>query len=212
MILGIIAGIAVIGTVGAMIVGMSDNNFLTMIGSGIIGGIVTLIVGFVISGYELDIIKYGIERDNGSPNLDFVRQFINGVKLFVVNIVYFIIPIIVGAILFVIFQDWLYGLITAILFIIFALAALMGQCRLAKTENLGNALSIGEAIGDITRVGIVKLILFIIVVFIIVFILALIVGFISQLNSIVGGILTGILGVYIIFFVSRATGLLYSDV
>ena len=102
MILGIIAGIAVIGTVGAMIVGMSDNNFLTMIGSGIIGGIVTLIVGFVISGYELDIIKYGIERDNGSPNLDFVRQFINGVKLFVVNIVYFIIPIIVGAILFVI--------------------------------------------------------------------------------------------------------------
>lgn len=73
MILGIIAGIAVIGTVGAMIVGMSDNNFLTMIGSGIIGGIVTLIVGFVISGYELDIIKYGIERDNGSPNLDFVR-------------------------------------------------------------------------------------------------------------------------------------------
>ena len=212
MILGIIAGIAVIGTVGAMIVGMSDNNFLTMIGSGIIGGIVTLIVGFVISGYELDIIKYGIERDNGSPNLDFVRQFINGVKLFVVNIVYFIIPIIVGAILFVIFQDWLYGLITAILFIIFALAALMGQCRLAKTENLGNALSIGEAIGDITRVGIVKLILFIIVVFIIVFILALIVGFISQLNSIVGGILTGILGVYIIFFVSRATGLLYYDV
>lgn len=212
MILGIIAGIAVIGTVGAMIVGMSDNNFLTMIGSGIIGGIVTLIVGFVISGYELDIIKYGIERDNGSPNLDFVRQFINGVKLFVVNIVYFIIPIIVGAILFVIFQDWLYGLITAILFIIFALAALMGQCRLAKTENLGNALSIGEAIGDITRVCIVKLILFIIVVFIIVFILALIVGFISQLNSIVGGILTGILGVYIIFFVSRATGLLYSDV
>ena len=83
---------------------------------------------------------------------------------------------------------------------------------MAKTENLGNALSIGEAIGDITRVGIVKLILFIIVVFIIVFILALIVGFISQLNSIVGGILTGILGVYIIFFVSRATGLLYSDV
>ena len=212
VILGIIAGIAVIGTVGAMIVGMNDNNFLTMIGSGIIGGIVTLIVGFVISGYELDIIKYGIERDNGSPNLDFVRQFINGVKLFVVNIVYFIIPIIVGAILSVIFQDWLSGLITAILFIIFALAALMGQCRLAKTENLGNALSIGEAIGDITRVGIVKLILFIIVVFIIVFILALIVGFISQLNSIVGGILTGILGVYITFFVSRATGLLYSDV
>ncbi len=212
IILGIILGIAVGGTAIGVATGVALKNPFTAIGSGIIGLIIALIIGFVISGYQLDIVKFGINRDAGSPGIDIVRQFINGVKLFVVQIVYYIIPIIIGAILALIFQHWLSGLITIILCIVFALAAFMAQCRLAKTEDLGNALAIGEAIGDISRVGIVKVLLFIILIFVIAFILALIVGFIYQWNGTVGGILMGILGVYLTFFVGRATGLLYSDV
>ncbi|MEE1149945.1 MAG: DUF4013 domain-containing protein, partial [Methanobrevibacter sp.] len=92
------------------------------------------------------------------------------------------------------------------------LALMMGQCRLAKTEDLGYALSIGDAIGDISRIGVVKLLLFVIIVFIITFVLFFIVGAIMRWNSTIGGILFGILGVYITFFSARATGLLYSDV
>ena len=212
VILGIILGIAVGGTIIGVASGVALKNPFTAIGTGIIGIIIALIVGFVISGYGLDIIKYGINRDEGSPGIDIVRQFVNGVKLFVVQIVYYIIPIIIGAILAVIFQHWLSGWITIILIIIFALAAFMAQCRLAKTEDLGDALAIGEAIGDISRVGILKVLLFIILIFIIAFILLFIVGIIQQWNSTVGGILMGILGVYLAFFVARATGLLYSDV
>ena len=212
VILGIILGIAVGGTAIGVATGVALKNPFTAIGSGIIGLIIALIIGFVISGYQLDIVKFGINRDAGSPGIDIVRQIINGVKLFVVQIVYYIIPIIIGAILALIFQHWLSGLITIILCIVFALAAFMAQCRLAKTEDLGNALAIGEAIGDISRVGIVKVLLFIILIFVIAFILALIVGFIYQWNGTVGGILMGILGVYLTFFVGRATGLLYSDV
>ena len=212
LLLGVVAGVAIAGTVAAVIVGVSYNNVLAVIGSGILGIIVTLIIGFLISGYELDIIKYGIERNAGAPGIDFVRQFINGIKLFVVNIVYFIVPIIIGSILAIIFQHWLSGLITAILFIIFALAAIMGQCRLAKSEDLVEALAIGSAIGDISKVGILKLIVFIIVLFIIVLILAFIVSLINGWNTTVGGVLMGILGIYITFFASRAFGLLYSDV
>lgn len=212
IILGIILGIAISGTVVAVVAGAAANNALAVIGSGIIGIIIALIIGFVISGYQLDIVKYGINRDDGAPGIDFVRQFINGVKLFVVQIVYFIIPIIIEAILAVIFQHWLSGLITIILTIIFALAAFMGQCRLAKTEDLGNALAIGEAIGDISRVGILKLLLLIVLIVVIVFILSFIVGAIAQWNANVGGVLMGILGVYLAFFTARATGLLYSGV
>ena len=212
VILGIILGIAVGGTAIGVATGVALKNPFTAIGSGIIGLIIALIIGFVISGYQLDIVKFGINRDAGSPGIDIVRQCINGVKLFVVQIVYYIIPIIIGAILALIIQHWLSGLITIILCIVFALAAFMAQCRLAKTEDLGNALAIGEAIGDISRVGIVKVLLFIILIFVIAFILALIVGFIYQWNGTVGGILMGILGVYLTFFVGRATGLLYSDV
>ena len=212
IILGIILGIAVIGTVVGVAASAAVDNVLAAFGAGIIGLIIALLIGFVISGYELDIVKYGINRNDGAPGIDIVRQFINGVKLFAVNIVYFIIPIIISAILAVIFQHWLSAIISAILFIIFALAAFMGHCRLAKTEDLGNALAIGEAIGDISRVGIGKLILFIIVVVLIAFVLYFIVALIAQWNQTVGGTLMGILGVYITFFVGRATGLLYSDV
>jgi hypothetical protein len=123
-----------------------------------------------------------------------------------------IIPIIISAILAVIFQHWLSGLISAIVSIIFALAMMMGHCRLAKTEDLGYALAIGDAIGDISRVGLLKLILFIILVFIIELVLFFIVFMILNWNATVGGILLGILGVYLTFFTARATGLLYSDV
>lgn len=212
IILGIILGISIIGTLIGIMAGMDANNVLTVLGSGVIGVIIALIVYFVISGYELDIIKLGITRSAGAPSIDFVRQFINGVKLFVVSIVYFIVPIIVSAILAVIFQHWLSTIITTILFIIFGLAAFMAQCRLAKTEDLGYALAIGDAIGDISRVGIVKLLLYIIIVFIIAFVLLLIVSLIAQWNSYVGGVLLGILGVYLVFFQARAMGLLYSNV
>ena len=212
VILGIILGIAIAGTIAAIAASAAINNVLAAVGSGIIGIIIALIIAFVICGYELDIIKYGIRRDNGAPGIDFVRQFINGIKLLVVDVVYYIIPVIISAILAVIFQHWLSGVLSFILFLIFAFAAFMGKCRLAKSEDLSHALAVGEAIGDISRVGIVKLILFIIIVAIIVFVLALIVSAITQFNSTIGGILMGILGVYITFFVARATGLLYSNV
>ena len=212
LILGIILGIATAGTVAAVMVGAMAKNALAVLGSGIIGIIIALFIGFIITGYQLDIIKYGIERSNGAPGIDFIRQFFNGVKYFVVNIVYMIIPIIIAAILAVIFQHWLSGLLTVIISIIFSLALMMGQCRLAKTENLTYALSIGEAIGDISRVGIGKVVVFIVLMFIISFVLFFIAGLINQWNTTVGGILIGILGIYLIFFNGRATGLLYSDV
>ena len=76
IILGVILGIAAF----TFIVGASLDNPVAAIGSGILGFIIVLFITFVISGYELDIIKLGINRDPGSPEIDVVRQFINGVK------------------------------------------------------------------------------------------------------------------------------------
>jgi hypothetical protein len=211
-ILGIILGIAVGGTVFGMVASSETHNVLAALGSGIIGVIVAIILGFFISGYELDIVKYGIERSSAGPEIDFVRQFFNGFKYFIVSIVYMIVPMILSAIFGFIFSGWLSTVLSVIVGIIFALALMMGQCRLAKTEDLGYALSIGEAIGDISRVGFGKLIAFILLVVIIMIVLLLVVGLINNLNSTVGGILLVILGVYLTFFSARATGLLYSEV
>ena len=212
VILGIIAGIAVGGTIAGIGLSMQANNMFAAAGSGIIGVIVALFISFLIVGYELDIVKFGINRDAGSPSIDPVRQFVNGIKLLIVQIVYMIIPILIAVILGAIFQHWLSTIITFIIAIIFGLAALMGQCRLAKTESLGNALAVGEAIGDISKVGILKIILFIICLIIVALIISFISVAVTQLNATVGGIVLGILNVYFTFVVARATGLLYSDV
>ena len=211
-ILGIILGIALGGTLIGVLAGSEANNVLAVLGSGVIGIIIALVLGFFITGYELDIVKHGIERSAAGPDVDFIRQFFNGVKYFVVSIIYMIVPIIISAILAVVFQHWLSSIITLILSIIFGLALMMGQCRLAKTEDLGYALAIGDAIGDISRVGIFKLLALVIIVLVITFILYFIVGAISQWNATVGGVVLGIVGVYLAFFSARATGLLYSNV
>ncbi|WP_407431033.1 DUF4013 domain-containing protein [Methanobrevibacter sp.] len=211
-ILGIIVGIVVGSSFVGMVISINGGKVVETLASGFIGFIVALFVGFIVSGYQLDIIKFGIERRNDGPSFDVMRQFFNGVKLFVVSLVYYIIPLIIVAILGLFLQNWIMAIITFILFVIFALAQFMAQCRLAKTEDLGVALAIGDAIGDISRVGILRLLLFIIMVFLIAFILFFICALIMRWNNTVGGILMGFIGVYVMFFSGRASGLLYSDV
>ena len=104
------------------------------------------------------------------------------------------------------------NIIIIIITIVFAFAEFMAICRLAKYESLGEALAIGEAIGDISRVGMLKLLVTILVVLIISFIILFVMMLIFQANEYIGGILLGICGVYLTFFYNRAIGLLYSDV
>ena len=178
---------------------------------GLIGIIIFVLVYFLIEGYGLDVVKYGIERRSDSPGIDMGRQISNAIKLVVVTIVYFIIPVIITFVLGLFLRNWLVSIIALILFIVFALANFMAKCRLAKTDDLGAALVIGEAIGDITRVGIVKLLAVAALVIVISFIIVLIVSAIASLNDLIGDILFGIALVYIIFFYHRAIGLLYSE-
>ena len=212
VILGIILGIVLGGTVGAIVATNSVNNVLASMALLFVGVVVALFIGFVISGYQLDILRYAINKDTGAPGIDFIRQFFDGVKLFIVKIVYYLIPAIIGVILSFILQDWLSTIISLILFIIFALAEFMGECRLAKHDDLSTALSIGEAIADISKVGFLKLVVVIIVVTIISLVLSIICGALIKWNPIVGGFVSGIFGVYCVFFTGRAAGLLYSEV
>ena len=213
VVLGIIAGLAVGGTVVGVATGTAANNAWLTGGAGIIGLIISIVLFLLIDGYQLDIVKYGINRDPGAPGIDVVRQVTNAIKLIIVYIVYFIVPVIIAALLFFLLgKGILTIIIAAIIAIVFTLAEFMAKCRLAKTDSLGEALAIGSAIGDISRVGLVKILLTVIVVFVIAFIAGLIVVGISNLNSTIGSILMGIFGIYFAFFVNRASGLLYSGV
>lgn len=213
VILGIIAGVIGGAAVLSTAVSFTSKGWAAFASGGlaIVGIIVFILVLFLIEGYGLDIIKYGIERRADSPGIDFGRQVSNAVKLIVVSIVYYIVPAIIVFVLGLFLRDWIITIIAIILFIVFALANFMAKCRLAKTDNLGDALAIGEAIGDISRVGLGKLIATVVVIAIILVVVAIILAFIANINNTIGSILIGIFSVYFVFFYNRAIGLLYSD-
>ena len=212
IVLGIIA--AIIG--GAAVVSFATALRTTGIdefafsGVGLVGIIIFILVLFLIEGYGLDIIKYGIERRADGPGIDFGRQVANAIKLIVVNLVYYIVPAIIIFILGLFLRDWILTIISLILIIIFALANFMARCRLAKTDSLGEALAVGEAIGDISRVGIGRLITTVLIIIVVAAIIVFVVGIFSAINDTLGDIIFGIAMVYLIFFSHRAIGLLYS--
>lgn len=213
VILGIIAaligGTAVIGLITAA--NSQGVSGFALSGVGIIGFIIFILLIFLIEGYALDIVKYGIERRDDGPVIDFARQISNAIKLIIVDFVYYIVPSIIIFLLGIFLKDWLITIISLILLIVFALANFMARCRLAKSDSLGEALAIGEAIGDISRVGLGKLIATVIIVFVIALIIVFIVGVITNINQYLGNIIFGIAIVYLIFFYHRVIGLLYSD-
>ena len=212
-VLAIIAGIIGGASLLTIAASFSTKGFAGFAFSGlsIVGIIVFILVLFLIEGYGLDIIKYGIERRADSPGIDIGRQITNAIKLIVVSIVYYVIPAIIILVLGLFLRDWILTIISIILVIVFALANFMAKCRLAKTDSLGDALAIGEAIGDISRVGFGKIIATVIVIFIILLIIAVIIAFITNMNNTIGSILLGIFSVYFVFFYNRAIGLLYSE-
>lgn len=61
--------------------------------------ILGIIVSFIISGYQLGILKSGIDQVPEAPSFDWKNDLINGVKMLVVSIVYFIIPMIITLII-----------------------------------------------------------------------------------------------------------------
>ena len=213
MVLGIIAAIVGGTTIITIATSFSTVGFSSFAlgGVGIIEMIIFILVLFLIEGYGLDIVKFGIERRADGPGIDFTRQISNAIKLIVVTVVYYVIPVVIIFILQLFLKDWIMTIISIILVIVFALANFMAKCRLAKTDNLGDALAIGEAIGDISKVGLGKIIATVLVIFIILIVVAIIIALIANMNNIIGGILLGIFAVYFVFFYNRAIGLLYSE-
>ena len=88
-ILGIIAGLIGGASLLSIAASFSSKGLAGFAFSGlsIVGIIVLILVIFLIEGYALDIVKFGIERRSDSPGIDFGRQVSNAIKLIVVDFV-----------------------------------------------------------------------------------------------------------------------------
>ena len=185
--------------------------------------IISLVFAFIISGYGVAVIRNTIKNSDEIPGIDPVANIIDGIKVAIIGIVYYIIPLILVVII-----SFVLGLIGAglnqvsavviiasiigiILFVLFSIFEIVAVARFADKGELGAALSIGEVIEDAKRVGILNIILFTIVAVILILILSLIAGVLALIPII--GIIVGviILGGFMILFYNRGIGLLYAS-
>lgn len=84
--------LAVLGIV-LFALGLVDSIVYAVIGVFII--IAALAVGFIMGGYQISIMKSGIDGDENVPEFMWKENLITGIKYLVVCIVYFIIPAII---------------------------------------------------------------------------------------------------------------------
>ena len=89
VLLTIFAG--VFSTVGILfyILGVLNAEFFLWGG---LAAIVAMLIGWVMSGYSISVIKSGIELEDEVPEFVWWDNFITGFNGFIVSIVYFIIP------------------------------------------------------------------------------------------------------------------------
>ena len=102
-------------------------------------------------------------------------------------------------------------IVAIILFIIFSLMSFTGLVRFAKTGSGTEGLRFRQILRDMSKVGLIKIIVTLIVIYIIAFVLSLIIGLIGLIPYI--GVFIGIfVGVpFMLLFLYRAIGLLYAD-
>jgi len=121
------------------------------------------------------------------------EMFINGIKLMIVNFVYFVIPIIVflisggvaivslafakandpASIISLIASLAIAIIISIVVFFIFALLALMANIRFARTDSFGEAFNFNAIMGHIGKIGWGSYIIALIVMFLILLVAAI---------------------------------------
>ncbi|MDR0911178.1 MAG: DUF4013 domain-containing protein [Methanobrevibacter sp.] len=57
--------------------------------------VIVIVFGFITAGYKLNVIKDTINNLNEMPSFEFGKNFVSGFKVFILNIVYYIIPAII---------------------------------------------------------------------------------------------------------------------
>ena len=205
-----------------LFVELSDYNLDLMVY--IVSFIISLVGSFVLYGYGLFIVKTGIYRSNIIPNFDLKHNLIKGIKLFIINVIYFIIPVLITFFVSIITVgrfgngfDALFEIggiafaVAIIGFIIFGIFGVIASARFADSERMLDALNIKAIIEDIRKIGLIKIILFLITITILIIVFLIIASFLTDIPYI-GLILSSfIFGAFLILFISRSLGLLYSN-
>jgi hypothetical protein len=183
--------------------------------------IVSSIIFPLILGYELEVYR----GKKPAPELEnWGKLFMDGLKLFVIQLIY-AIPVIIVAVIFIgtgVFllvsnpNTWMaaagslvVGLIlTLIVAIVIGLVEMIGVVRFARKGSMGEAFNFSAIFGTIGKIGWLDYIFALIALFVVVFIIVMLL----TLIPFIGGVLVLIIAPVIAIFTARYVTMLYDSV
>ena len=198
-------------------------NSSAILVSAIITIICYLIFSLIMGGYFLSVMKEGISSSNLMPEYDFAKNIVDSIKVWVLGLLFSLIPgIIIGILLLIVTKfassETVFGGIICIAFIalileiIFCMFLSISLLRLANYDSLSEALNFSTIKEDLRAIGIGNLIVLLVVLGIISGAILFITGFLIFI-PIVGTI------IYIMFIVPYTylavcygLGLMYSEI
>ncbi|OWT32341.1 hypothetical protein BGI41_08170 [Methanobrevibacter sp. 87.7] len=221
--------------IGVFVVLVNLTSVLIQLGfrdESIIGvaSIISIIFSFILFGYEINVVKENIEGTNDFPELNITDNFISGIKYIILEIIYFIIPVIITGIIAAVSVSGIISkypninsmqnipsdvlaslvgplsiavIVGIILFILFGLLAMFGVCRLAKTNSLRECISFSNSFNELKKAGVAHSLGWIILLFIILFIFSFIIAIISAIPF-VGVIISSLLIFPLMLFVANS--------
>jgi hypothetical protein len=173
------------------------------------------VVNFITLGYGWEVIRISPEERKLPVLGDYLKLWIQGLKIGVVAFIYLIIPIaiilsgmgltfsplrhIAGFIVLVL-------LIGAVLLFLIAIILAMGVVHMVKNNSFGKAFAFGEIWAIIGKIGIGKYLLWLIIIIAI----GAIAGAIGSIPFI-GWIISGAIAPFWIVFIDRSAALIYAD-
>lgn len=93
IVLTFIVSLLIAGGFVFTVLSFMDASYLAIIG--VILFIVGFVLSFIVSGYQIGVLKTGIDLVDEAPSFDWKNDLITGIKLLIVSIVYLIIPAII---------------------------------------------------------------------------------------------------------------------
>jgi len=180
------------------------------------------IVNFIVMGYLAKCIKESPTSKSPPQLANYGDLWVQGAKIFVVSLVYLIIPIaliiplVIAATAFGFLWGWggfwvgpaviILGIVGVILLFLLTLVVVMAIVNMVKKNSMSKAFAIGEILEVIRRVGWGNYIMWAIVIFII----GVVVGLIGSIPF-VGWLLSLIIAPVLGVFVARSIALVYSE-
>ncbi|MDR2830119.1 MAG: DUF4013 domain-containing protein [Methanobrevibacter sp.] len=204
-------------------------------------GVISIVLSIVLSifayGYLFSITKNTVQNKEDFPDFKFLDNFVDGIKLAIINFIYFAIPAIILLIIGIawtgldtntlssyanapdqivnnmglVSQILILALISAVLYIILLLLFTVAIGQFAETEKFGAAFQFKKIYDRISSIGIIRYILLMIVLWIILGVIYFIEGIIELVPYAGYLIVSILLTPYIMIYLFRAIGLIYNE-